>query len=54
MKPAESQDLVVKFDGKKCIHARRCVLGLPDVFVPGAEGEWIFPDKASADEVTSG
>ena len=52
MKPAESQDLVVKFDGKKCIHARRCVLGLPDVFVPGAEGEWIFPDKASADEVT--
>ena len=52
MKPAESEELVVEFDGKKCIHARRCVLGLPEVFVPGAEGAWIFPDRASEDEVT--
>lgn len=52
MKPAESEDLIVKFDGKKCIHARRCVLGLPQVFVPGASGAWIFPDKAAVDEVT--
>jgi len=52
MKPAESSELVINFDGKKCIHARRCVLGLPDVFVPGAEGAWLFPDRASADEVT--
>mgnify|MGYP001824937692 FL=1 len=52
MKPAESNELVVNFDGKKCIHARRCVLGLPKVFVPGAKGGWIFPDQASADEVT--
>jgi CDGSH-type Zn-finger protein/uncharacterized Fe-S cluster protein YjdI len=52
MKPAESSELVVHFDGKTCIHARRCVLGLPKVFVPGAEGGWIFPDQASADEVT--
>lgn len=52
MKPAESSELVVDFDGKKCIHARRCVLGLPKVFVPGAKGAWIFPDQASADEVT--
>ena len=28
------------------------MLGLPEVFVPGAKGAWIFPDKASADEVT--
>jgi CDGSH-type Zn-finger protein/uncharacterized Fe-S cluster protein YjdI len=52
MKPAQSKNLVVSFDARKCIHARRCVLGLPDVFVPGAKGEWIFPDRASADEVT--
>jgi len=52
MKPAESSKVVVNFDGKKCIHARRCVLGLPDVFVPGAEGAWIFPDRADAEEVT--
>ena len=52
MKPAESNELIINFDGKKCIHARRCVLGLPKVFVPGAKGGWIFPDQASADEVT--
>jgi CDGSH-type Zn-finger protein/uncharacterized Fe-S cluster protein YjdI len=52
MKPAESSELVVHFDGKTCIHARRCVLGLPKVFVPGTKGGWIFPDQASADEVT--
>ena len=52
MKPAESKELVVSFDGRKCIHARRCVLGLPKVFVAGAKGGWIFPDQARADEVT--
>lgn len=51
MKPVETSELVVNFDGRKCIHARRCVLGLPKVFVPGARGGWIFPDQASADDV---
>lgn len=45
------KDVIVHFDGKRCIHARHCVLGRPDVFVPNAEGEWIHPDEASAEEV---
>lgn len=45
------REVTVTFDGSRCIHARRCVLGRPDVFVPGAKGEWIHPDAAPAEEV---
>lgn len=41
----------IGFDGKKCIHARHCVLGRPDVFVPNAPGQWIHPDNAPADRI---
>jgi CDGSH-type Zn-finger protein/uncharacterized Fe-S cluster protein YjdI len=44
-------DVVIHFDAKRCIHARNCVLGHPDVFVPNIEGEWIRPDAVSAEEV---
>lgn len=38
---------LVRFEGKKCIHSRGCVLSRPDVFVPNVKGEWIHPDEAS-------
>ena len=41
---AEGRDLVVKFDGKRCIHARFCVLRAPTVFKANTPGTWIFPD----------
>jgi CDGSH-type Zn-finger protein/uncharacterized Fe-S cluster protein YjdI len=44
------QAIVVRFDAGKCIHSRHCVLDRPDVFVPNVQGEWIHPDRASADE----
>ena len=31
--------IIVTFDDKRCIHARRCVLALPGVFRAGAEGQ---------------
>ena len=43
--------VVVRFEGRKCIHSRNCVLGRPDVFVPNAQGPWIKPDSAPADMV---
>ena len=43
--------IAVSFDSDRCIHARFCVLGNPKVFVPGADGQWIFPDQADANEV---
>lgn len=51
MSKTGSSNISVHFDGKKCIHARRCVLGLPTVFQPGAKGGWIYPENASAEEI---
>src|SRR6516165_869539 len=45
------KEIVVRFDGRKCIHSRNCVLGRPDVFVPNAPGPWIKPDNAAAETI---
>jgi len=45
--------VLVRFEAKRCIHSRACVLGRPDVFVPNAPGEWIHPDAASAETVAA-
>lgn len=47
------QAITVEFDGDRCIHARRCVLGLPDVFQANADGDWIKPDNANAEELAA-
>jgi len=39
----------IRFDSRRCIHARQCVLRQPDVFKANAEGAWIDPDAASPD-----
>lgn len=41
----ESDDLILQFDTRRCIHARRCVLGAPKVFLSGVTGQWLWPDK---------
>ena len=47
------REVVIRFEGRKCIHSRNCVLGRPDVFVPNVEGEWIHPDRATPEEVAA-
>lgn len=49
--PAEGGGIAVAFDGKRCIHARFCVLGLPSVFRANAPGQWIHPEVKPADEI---
>ncbi len=44
---------LLRFEAKRCIHSRQCVLGRPDVFVPNIEGEWIHPDRATPEEITA-
>jgi CDGSH-type Zn-finger protein/uncharacterized Fe-S cluster protein YjdI len=39
----------ISFDGRICIHSRRCVLVQPTVFKANVEGAWIDPDAASAE-----
>jgi CDGSH-type Zn-finger protein/uncharacterized Fe-S cluster protein YjdI len=46
---AEGEDLRVRFYGKRCIHARHCVLIAPYVFKANTPGEWIFPDAMSTE-----
>jgi CDGSH-type Zn-finger protein/uncharacterized Fe-S cluster protein YjdI len=45
--------VLLKFEGRRCIHSRQCVLGRPDVFVPNVEGEWIHPDNATPEEIAA-
>ncbi|AYV55402.1 CDGSH iron-sulfur domain-containing protein [Leptospira kmetyi] len=51
METVSGKNITIQFDGKKCIHSRNCVLNRPDVFVPNVEGEWIYPDRATAGEI---
>jgi CDGSH-type Zn-finger protein/uncharacterized Fe-S cluster protein YjdI len=44
------KEVVVHFNGDRCIHSRHCVLDRPDVFVPNVSGEWIHPDRATPAE----
>lgn len=44
---------VIRFDSRRCIHARACVLSQPDVFRANVEGNWIFPDAASPDALVA-
>ena len=47
----EGHDLTVHFDGRRCIHARFCVLHTPTVFKANTPGDWIFPDTCAADAI---
>jgi len=46
-----SESVELRFEARRCIHSRNCVLGRPDVFVPNVQGEWLHPEHASAEEV---
>lgn len=47
----EGKNIVVYFEGARCIHAARCVSGLPNVFKANVPGPWIEPDAADVDEL---
>lgn len=45
----EGKKLTLVYDGKKCIHARFCVTGAPQVFLANVKGPWIHPDAVEVD-----
>jgi CDGSH-type Zn-finger protein/uncharacterized Fe-S cluster protein YjdI len=47
--PGEKLDLM--FETKRCIHARFCVTGAPDVFLANVQGPWIHPDAMEVERV---
>ncbi|MGB7584411.1 MAG: CDGSH iron-sulfur domain-containing protein [Terriglobales bacterium] len=44
--------ITVQYDPKRCIHARECVHGAPEVFDPNAK-PWVEPDKAEAKAIAA-
>jgi CDGSH-type Zn-finger protein/uncharacterized Fe-S cluster protein YjdI len=48
---AHGKRVLLKFETKRCIHSRQCVLSRPDVFVPNVQGEWLHPDAATPEEL---
>ena len=46
---AEGKTATIRFDGRLCIHARRCVLAEPGVFKANVQGPWIDPDAADGE-----
>jgi CDGSH-type Zn-finger protein/uncharacterized Fe-S cluster protein YjdI len=49
-KEYRSERIAVSFDPERCIHARYCVRGLPEVFDP-RERPWVRPERANADRI---
>jgi CDGSH-type Zn-finger protein/uncharacterized Fe-S cluster protein YjdI len=47
---AEGRDVTIRFETKRCIHARFCVLQQPGVFKANVVGAWIVPDDATTTE----
>jgi CDGSH-type Zn-finger protein/uncharacterized Fe-S cluster protein YjdI len=47
--PGEKLDLL--FETKRCIHARFCVTGAPDVFLANVQGAWLHPDAMEVERV---
>jgi CDGSH-type Zn-finger protein/uncharacterized Fe-S cluster protein YjdI len=49
----EGGKIDIGFDGKRCIHARNCVLGNPAVFEANAPGQWLHPDAAPVEAIVA-
>ncbi len=47
----EGEKLTLSFDGKRCIHARFCVTGAPQVFLANVQGPWIRPDAMDVERL---
>lgn len=46
------ENIVVRYASKRCIHAAKCVQGLPAVFNP-QERRWVQPANAGANEIAA-
>jgi len=47
----EGHDLVLLYEGRRCIHSRFCVTGAPKTFLANVEGPWLHPDDTQVDRL---
>ena len=45
------KDLELMFETRRCIHARFCVTGAPNVFLANVQGSWLHPDSMPVERV---
>lgn len=43
------KSITLRFEARRCIHSRYCVLRLPNVYKANVEGAWIDPDAATVE-----
>ncbi len=50
---ARGKSLLLRFEGKRCIHSRQCVLGSPEVFRANVTGPWLHPDAIPEEDLAA-
>ncbi len=48
---ARSEHAILRFEAKRCIHARHCVLGAPEVFLANVAGPWLHPEATTVERL---
>ena len=46
---ARTKDITLRFDGRRCIDSRHCVLEAPEVFQADTKGMWLHPEATSVE-----
>jgi len=46
---ASTKEITLRFDGRRCIHSRHCVLDAPNVFLANTPGAWIHPEATTVE-----
>jgi CDGSH-type Zn-finger protein/uncharacterized Fe-S cluster protein YjdI len=46
-----TDEVTLRFEGKRCIHSRHCVLGAPSVFLANVKGPWLHPETTSVEHL---
>jgi CDGSH-type Zn-finger protein/uncharacterized Fe-S cluster protein YjdI len=47
----EAEGVTLQFEARRCIHARHCVLGEPEVFVANVVGPWLHPERTRVEDL---
>lgn len=47
---AHTDDITIRFDTRRCIHSRHCVLGAPRVFLANVDGPWLHPEEETVEK----
>ena len=46
-----TKEMEIRFQAQRCIHARFCVTGAPNVFLANVKGPWIHPEAMPTDKL---